>query len=269
MTHSECRAMFIDVLYNQLTEQNALRFEEHCKDCAECRSEITKLRETLRVMNLRKHPEPDAQFWNRYWEELVPKLERKDQKRIIKFFDVKQFSNVSIPSWAYGIAAVVLVAVGIFLGRTYLNVVPLSNTRQEPTGVIASSSEDSVTAMAHLYLQRSKNLLIGMINTSDEHSLPADFAAQQQVSRDLIEKATYLKTALKDPDQRRLLQLVKDLEVILLQLANTEIKPGVPVVELVKSGVDQKSILLKINLEDMLVKKHRTDSSAKNDKHTL
>src|SRR5271169_5405953 len=269
MTHGECRAMFVDVLYNQLPEIDAVRFEEHCKDCAECRSEITKLRETLRVMNFRERSEPDSQFWNRYWEELQPNLDRKDQKRPIKFFGVKQFSNVPIPSWAYGIAAVVLIAVGIFLGRVYMNVVPLSNTHQEPAGVIASSSEDSVTALAHAYLQRSKNLLIGMINTSDEHSLPVDFAAQQQVSRDLIEKATYLKTVLKDPDQRRLLQLVKDLEVILLQLANTEIKPGVPVVELVKTGVDQKSILLKINLQEMLGKKHYSDSPVKIDKHTL
>ncbi len=269
MTHNECRAMFVDALYHQLPKNDAVRFEEHCKECEECRSEITNLRETLLVMNLRERPEPDAQFRDRYWEELVPKLERKDQKRIIKFFGLKQFSNVPIPSWAYGIAAVVLVAVGIFLGRTYMNVVPVSSIHQESDGGIASSSDDSVTAMAHLYLQRSKNLLIGMINTSDGHSLPADFAAQQQVSRDLIEKATYLKTVLKDPDQRRLLQLVKDLEVILLQLANTEIKPGVPVVELVKTGVDQKSILLKINLQEMLEKKHHPDSPVKTEKHTL
>ena len=267
MTHSECRAMFIDVLYDQLPENDAVRFEEHCKECAECRSEINKLRETLRVMNLREPTQPDAQFSNRFWEELIPNLEQKDQQRTIKFFGVKQFSHVSIPSWAYGIAAVVLVAVGIFLGRTYL--IPVSNTHQETAAVAASSPEDSVTALAQSYLQRSKNLLIGMINTSDEHTLPADFAAQQQVSRDLIEKATYLKAALKDPDQRRLLQLVKDLEVILLQLANTEIKPGVPVVELVKTGVDQKSILLKINLQEMLEKKHHPDSPAKTDKHTL
>jgi hypothetical protein len=64
-------------------------------------------------------------------------------------------------------------------------------------------------------------------------------------------QASYLKSSLNRPDQQQMRQLIHDLEVILIQLANTEVKPGVPALELVRKGVYQKSILLKINVEEL------------------
>jgi hypothetical protein len=90
-----------------------------------------------------------------------------------------------------------------------------------------------------------------MVNIDEEHLSSVSLEREQQVSRQLIQKAYYLKAALSEPEQQRMRQLIGDLEVILLELANVEVKPGVPALELVKKGVNQKSILLKINLEEM------------------
>ena len=78
-----------------------------------------------------------------------------------------------------------------------------------------------------------------------------DLTRHQKVSRELIEQGNILTVALNKPDQQLLRQLVQDLQIILLQLANVEVRPGVPAIELVKKGVNEKSILLKINLEEM------------------
>lgn len=155
------------------------------------------------------------------------------------------------PVWIYGAAAVLLVAAGFILGRIYF--LPSHEVNRNELAQVASQpgAEDSVSRLAYAYLQRSKNLLLGVINSDGSRGVPSDYSEEQRVSRDLLEKAQFLKTALAENDQQHLLRLIKDLEVILLQLANTEIRPGVPVVELVKNGVDQKSILLKINLMEM------------------
>jgi hypothetical protein len=60
-----------------------------------------------------------------------------------------------------------------------------------------------------------------------------------------------LKKELSNTNDRRLEKLVGDLELILLQIKNLEEKEDLPEIELVKSGVDRKGLLLKINLEQM------------------
>ena len=69
-----------------------------------------------------------------------------------------------------------------------------------------------------------------------------------------VKEAAFLKTELTSPDQQRLHNLIADLEVILLQIANLESQIDVDGIEMVKSGVDRRGILLKINLEEMETK---------------
>jgi hypothetical protein len=48
-----------------------------------------------------------------------------------------------------------------------------------------------------------------------------------------------------------MVDLITDLELILLQIANLESEYNIPEIEMVKSGVDRRGILLKINIEEM------------------
>ena len=52
-----------------------------------------------------------------------------------------------------------------------------------------------------------------------------------------------------------------DLEVILLQIANLETEYDLPTIEMVKSGVDRRGVLLKINIEEM--RKNESQSADK------
>jgi hypothetical protein len=100
------------------------------------------------------------------------------------------------------------------------------------------------------YLERSKVLLLGIVNSSSAE--PASgLQKEQQVSRLLVSEAEELKNSLSDADEQRMKQLITDLEVILLQIANLEEEKGFPAVEIVRSGVERRGILLKINLEQM------------------
>jgi hypothetical protein len=174
-----------------------------------------------------------------------------------------------MPAWAYGVAAVLLVALGIYLGRTVL-VRQTQGAGRPANASIVGTGADSATALrqaterqSNEYLERSKVLLIGLVNTPVGVSSTSNLARQQHISRELIRQASYLQTALKEPEQRHLRQLIGDLEVVLMELANYSVENGVPLVELVKQGVDKKSILLKINVEQIRALGSRPEPPAK------
>ena len=66
--------------------------------------------------------------------------------------------------------------------------------------------------------------------------------------------------------QNQIYNLISDLEVILLQIANLESEYNLPAIEMVKNGVDRKGILLKINIEEMRKYKSAEPNKSKKEK---
>lgn len=267
MTCDQSRELFVEALYDELATDVRHQFDEHLVSCQECSAMYREMETTLRILNRRPRTEPGQSFMQNFWERLKPQISaeisdgEKVSPRLIRARPAFLWGPARLPSWAYGIAAMLLIAVGIYLGRTAFNRV--EPARPEPGANNAAittpvSANDSTSAEALAYLERSKNLLIGIANLHAEQHSSLDLSRQQTVSRQLLAQANILKVSLNKPDQQQLRQLIFDLEVVLLQLANIEVKPGVPAVELVKKGIDQKSILLKINLEQMRAVTRRT-----------
>ncbi len=271
--------VLIEAYYNELSPELKNEVIQHLAMCKDCSLEYKKLEQTLQVMNTRSRIEPDEAYWQNYWKSLNNALEGKkvsiqqhQQKHSIRF--------ASVPSWAYGIAAMLLIAVGLYLGKLFFSpetptitqqiVIPqqqeqpenksntiIPKTDERETQLPPHSStrlvRDNATSDAREYLDRSKVMLLGIINSDDDS--PVDLVRQKKVSRALLKEAVDLKPKLIEPDQKRIKLLIDELEVILLQLANIEEQTDVPAIELVKKGVDQKSILLKINMEEMRMQK--------------
>ena len=262
MNHDDIRKLFVGALYGELTADEKKDFDNHLTACSACAVEFNQLRETLTIMDRRKRDEPDEAYWSNYWQRLSAKLDEQPESRakVFKLFP----ESVRVPAWAYGIAAVFLIFFGVYLGRNYFashDTVSEGSTPATGTQPRTASASDTLDDRALAYLERSRNLLIGLVNLDSSGRSSPNLARQQQASRQLIDQAAYLKVALNKPNRQLMRQLILDLEVILLQLANVEVKPGVPAVELVKRGVDQKSILLKINLEEMRASSRRSATS--------
>lgn len=115
----------------------------------------------------------------------------------------------------------------------------------------ASSAQpvEATTREALDYLERSRNLLIGVTNLDESQSASLDLRRHQEVSRELYNKGNTLTVSLSRPSQQQLRQLVQQLQIILLQLSNAGVGDGRPAVEIVRQGIDSKSIIFKINLE--------------------
>ena len=303
MTCDESRERFVDALFG--TRDNEL--EGHLATCAACTAEFAALKETLALMRTReKIGGPDEGFWER----LAPKLGSPpvglDGHGSRFMARTPAWRPAALPAWAYGIAAVLLLSAGIYLGRRYFappaaTESPVTATREpapgagsiaeQPhgAGTTARNEEnnaanavgsqagrlahgsprraapsDTLDARALAYLDKTKNLLLGVVNAEEEQ--PAQLARTQEMSRKLVRQSRYLQAALTEPDQQQMKRLILELEVILLQLANVETAPGTPAVELVRQGVDKKSILLKINLEEMRAAASRSKQERK---HTI
>jgi hypothetical protein len=260
MTCEHSKELFAQALYDELDTTARKALEDHFASCATCAREFEAMRKALSVMDKRTRVEPDEKAWDAYWQELSRKLQREADLGVQPH--PSRWRPASMPAWAYGVAAMLLIAIGIYAGKTFFTGQPAAGPgpADEPRASAAPpalSSSDSTEKKTLAYFERSRNLLIGLTNIDETHEATIDLSSHQRISRQLIDQGSVLAVLLHKPEQQRTRQLIEDLQVILMQLANTELKPGVPVVELVKRGVNEKSILLKINLEAMRATEHQ------------
>ena len=90
------------------------------------------------------------------------------------------------------------------------------------------------------------------MDTKVESNYKPNISKQQQISKELIQQTADLKKDLKGTDQKILLELINELETILMQIANLEKEYDYDAVELIRSSLDRKGILVKINLGQIL-----------------
>ena len=254
----KCRSMFIEALYSELNLEQKNWFETHLQSCPKCAEEYQKISTTMGVMNQRTRTEPDKFFWEGYWDKLVDQMEAEEKSvsRMGVWWQRFWQSMNFQPSWTYRVAtAVALIAIGVFIGKFYFGR-PVSQhvetiqTAQAPSTAVEQAS---LLQRTDRYIERSKVLLLGLINfdPDSEDIYGLDMPYQKQISRELIQEANSLKEELSDPAQRQLRELIEDLKITLLQIANLESEHDLSGIDLVKSGVDRRGILLKINLEEM------------------
>ena len=104
-------------------------------------------------------------------------------------------------------------------------------------------------------LEDSKILLLGIVNmdTPKDNSEIINFNFQKKISNDLLLQTADLKQQLRKIKNRRIISLINELELILMQIANLEDDFDVPAIEMVKKGAENQSLLFKIDMESLLM----------------
>jgi hypothetical protein len=234
----EWESRFVEALYQELDPEEETGFVSHLQECSACAIRYEKMKATLKVMDRREPQDPGAEFWSGYYTRLQARIRQAEEPRRI------------LKPWMLQVAAgIILVVVGVLIGRNYFQEEPaITKKTVPPIAIPVQTAEDR----AQNFLDRSQVLLLGLVNLSPDGDAPS-LERKKQISRDLLHQASTLKHELKEADHRRLLRLVSELEVILLQIANLEERNDFQEIEMVKGGVDRKGILLKINLEQMRI----------------
>ncbi|MBP1770119.1 MAG: hypothetical protein H6P96_737 [Candidatus Aminicenantes bacterium] len=254
---SKYKDRMIEAYYGELEPGDREELDRHVASCPECAAELASLRSTLGLMDGRERTDPGAEFWDGYWDRLSRRMlwESIDEDR--KPSLVRRFvrSLAALPRWSYQAAgAAALLLIGIFIGGRLI--APPGGPVRETAASVAAGSVDARAAavvQAGNFVERSKVILLGLVNSgpagADTYGLDLD--GKKAMSRNLAAEAPALRRALTGRDQKRLRDLVAELEVIMMQIANLGSGQDVEGVELVKQGVDARGIFLKIDLDRM------------------
>ena len=251
----KCQSLFLDALYKELQNEEKRFFKEHIQQCEPCRSEFNKMASTLEVMNKRVRPEPGKTFWDSFEDRLTQKIEKEEATLTQSIQKQKKDSRIInfVPKYAFQIAAAfVLIVFGIFIGRMifFQSGPEIQQASQKEPLLTQQLTGIELANRTNSYIERSKLILLALVNFDPETEDPygLDLPFQQRISRDLVQEASLLREGLTSSNQRRLAGLIEDLEVILLQIANLESVNDFEAIELLKSGVENKGVLMQINL---------------------
>lgn len=248
----DCRDRMVEAHYGELGPADRDRFERHREACPDCAAEMAALAGTLRLMDKRERSDPGPEFWEGYWDRLSRRMvwEATEEGRRPSLADRIGRVFARLPRWSYQAAgAAALLLIGIFVGSRLIGPpVPRGTTT---TAASSAAAPSGAVVQAGEFIERSKVLLLGLVNfdPSVEDAYALDMGRRRTMSRDLAAEAPALRRALAAGGERRLRALVADLEVIMMQIANIGAGQDIEGLELVKQGVDQRGIFLRIDLD--------------------
>ena len=252
-----CQKLIPEALFGDLSSENKDIFFDHLNICRKCRKEYEAMKKTQKIMAQHQRPRPDNYFWEGYWDRLKARMERENlfseegdklKQRTKRFW-------WDLPRWTYQSAvAALLLAAGIFIGKMVFspkseNLQIAERTAQEEK---VKNIDEEFMQRAQNYIEQSKYILLAFDNfdIQKEDIYTLDLPYKQQQSRRLLNEAYWIKEKLSDSNQNRLDELIVDLEAILLQIANLESESDLSTVELIRTGLDSRGILLKIHLAE-------------------
>lgn len=262
----------MEYFYGDMDSKKRRFFDDHLSSCKKCRSRFAEMDAVLQFTGQRVRPEPSEEFWDLYEKNLTQRIKKEETSGIDhESRREKRARGISFaPKWAYQAAAAVgLIIIGVFIGRALFSpkVPGVQHAMEQPGHITTSQPEATLVHRSQDYIERSKLILLALVNfdPSAEDPYALDLPYQKQVSRELVEEASFLKKELAESDQERLENLITSLEIILLQIANLESENDLEAIELVKDGIDNRGILMEINLSDLRLsmKKGRNTTSPK------
>lgn len=276
-SHRMIKKNLYEYLSNEASDRQRKEIESHLAVCARCAAELEAIRESLKLLdgNLKR---PHEQRTELYWQHFADKVERRialesegatETSILQRILDA--FVQHRKPFGIGFASALTLVMIGFGIWSLWLRnpatqSFPLDQSAQQTvTNASPSAQKVALDLRAQDYLEQSKVLLIGLMNTNTNtlSSSGPLLQREQEVSRKLVAESGDLTSKLNDPSQRQLKELISDLQLILIQIANLGSRHNVPGVEIIQGGIEHNNILFKINLEEI---QRATKSAAKHDK---
>ncbi len=259
-------------VFGDLDAADEQKLQAHLADCAKCRAALVEMQQALDTLGAPQRPEMPEHFWEGYWYRLVQRMEKEEQaapepapllSRLWTWLRAQWLEHPLFVPLARTAGILALLVLGVLLGHYWWPNQTTQITLSTPAQL------QPVQARADQWLERSKVLLIGVMNEDLAEATPSSFSHQRQISRSLVTEARTLRREIDPAANRQLLQLMSQLELILLQIANLEAEHDLPAVELVREGIARDGLLLKINIAEMARQEKRNASPAKPNRKLL
>jgi len=220
------------VLHHYGESADAAAAEAHLLGCAECRTSHEALRRILAAVSSSEVPERGADYGQRVWQRLQPRLlESRPRARVLPF--VKRFAPLG------AIAASVVVA--FLLGRAsrereLLVAQPISQPARERILLVAVGE----------HLERSQMVLIELQNSGADGS--ADISAERHWAQELVPANRLYRQAALRAGETGVASVLEDLERVLLEIAMSPDRLAQPGLEEIQRRIESQGILFKVRV---------------------
>ncbi|MBX2992872.1 MAG: zf-HC2 domain-containing protein [Bacteroidetes bacterium] len=268
MKHSAIQNLLYDFVQNELNESDRKTVEQHLSSCTRCSNELSELRKTLAILP-RPASQPEEIRDEAFWQSLAVNIEREirlqrvpKRDRVTSFIEQVRSFFALRPAYAFSAGAAlagIVAAVILFRPQDESSMlVTEKNTLPEETLMMPTASESQQRISD--YFRKSKVLLVGLANLKTEDEQNIDLSNERTVSRSLVHEARFLQ---QQPLDGRSARLIRDLEKIMIELANLEETTDLPNVELIRSGIRQENLLFKIRMAAASYDTNQTSQSGR------
>jgi hypothetical protein len=238
--------------YGELTERERRQLEDHrttCRECVSFQEDLEAMVGSLRAVAEDAGAErvvPDV--WPRIASRLVHTPRRSLSGQLRSLLPVSQGKR-------YGLVAAMVVVVlcgGVLIGRYLL---PSAGTGGAYTNASRLSDPASLEQIRRTreYLDGTRTLLLGIVNNA--RALPdsgsMELPAEREASLRLASEGRELRASLQGDDLELQRMLIDEIQIILLQLSALDGSGGRSGIEKVRQEVEQRSIFLKITIQDL------------------
>lgn len=243
LTCESSQTLIADALYDDTDSATQVELEQHLAGCAECSALYQQLQEARQVLAAtgvehgRFDDIPERAELTDLWETLQPALDKIDAERY------RQLPRRRTMQWAMGALAV---AASVVLTVVLM---PLVSTTPTPAPTQQASLNEMINPDLMNYLTRAEVMLL-LVANAETDSVSA-VPIRSTFARDMAFEAGLLNASMNDTLNSGQSRLLKEIEFMLLQIANldeTNMEEGV---RLLQDYMEDNSVLLKIRLLEM------------------
>ncbi len=219
-------------LYNELEENARLKLEKHISECDGCRQHLASLQQTLNLIERDQHKVPDLD-WDKNWRVIQEGLKtKKTPQKITPLHGGPR-------KWAIASAAAAAIfLLGVFVGKFMLF---------PPQHLVTDQFQNKpfLASLFTRYVEETLPVIMEIANYDTRiDSYPARLSESREVSHLLLQNRL-LKKHMNRNDQRTLLQLLDELELVLTEISNlTSDDPDA--LQALKNLIQERQILFRI-----------------------
>ncbi len=240
------RDPLVEAVFGELTGQRRRDFETHLAACEGCRAQLAAFEKTTTQVRAAMPPRPgDGEL--DLWRRLSPELDTIDSARQVRSRGLR----LGYPAAAALAAALLMLGLGLGLFvRAPIEVA----TSPAVAGHRTTAAEVGFAR----FLERSTPLLLAVANrqvggtaSANTATVSYDTATERRLAERLAGDAATLADDLEDQGFERQADLLRDLEVVFLQLSNLPEQQYRHGLAMVQATLESRALLFQLSVEEM------------------
>ena len=237
--------LVVDYFFDELSDKQGNEFETHLPGCENCRNHLNAFIETVPMIKQQKRILPEKELINKYYSNLKTTYykPKKFSDRIKNLFD----SLIFKPTLPIRLAeAAVLILIGVFIGREIIWKSQPAAIQQFANGATNINSYINELILTN-FLQETEMIFLDVanINSNDDDQAILNISQLAQYGN-LLEKTSLCRGRAEATEDEKLINLIDDIELILLELCNLEKKLLQEKMSEIREQIHESNLLFEI-----------------------